>query len=90
VGLSEKARFRSSRETWERCGADLREQSAEIIFKHYRELVTEEAVLIPEYAYDAHAREGETRGETKADFFKAEQTALQPFQPGLFDHLIDE
>jgi hypothetical protein len=29
------------------------------------------------------------RGKTKADFFKAEQAALLPFQPGLFDHLIE-
>jgi len=28
-------------------------------------------------------------GRTKADFFKAEQAALEPFQPGLFDGLID-
>ena len=28
-------------------------------------------------------------GRTKADFFKAEQKALEPFQPDLFDHLID-
>jgi hypothetical protein len=30
------------------------------------------------------------RGKTKADFFKAEKAALEPFQPGLFDRLIDE
>jgi hypothetical protein len=48
-----------------------------------------EYVPIPEYAYDCHTREGKKRGKTKADFFKAEQAALQPFQPGLFDHLID-
>ncbi|WP_395718283.1 hypothetical protein, partial [Prosthecobacter sp.] len=45
-----------------------------------------EYVAIPEYAYDCHTREGKKRGKTKADFFKAEQAALQPFQPGLFDH----
>jgi hypothetical protein len=28
-------------------------------------------------------------GRTKADFFKAEQEALSPFIPGLFDNLID-
>ena len=48
-----------------------------------------EYVAIPEYAYDCHTREGKKRGKTKADFFKSEQAALQPFQPGLFDHLID-
>lgn len=48
-----------------------------------------EYVPIPEYAYDCHTREGKKRGKTKADFFKAEQAALQPFQPGLFDHLSD-
>jgi len=47
-----------------------------------------EYVTIPEYAYDCHTREGKKRGKTKADFFKAEQAALQPFQPWLFDHLI--
>jgi replication-associated recombination protein RarA len=48
-----------------------------------------EYLAIPEYAYDCHTREGKKRGKTKADFFKAEQKALEPFQPGLFDHLID-
>jgi hypothetical protein len=33
-------------------------------------------------------REGRKRGKTKADFFKAEQEALEPFQPGLFDDLV--
>jgi hypothetical protein len=27
------------------------------------------------------------RGKTKKDFFKAEQEALEPHQPGLFDDL---
>jgi len=49
-----------------------------------------EYVQIPDYAYDCHTREGKKRGKTKADFFKSEQAALEPFQPGLFDHLIDE
>jgi hypothetical protein len=48
-----------------------------------------EYVAIPEYAYDCHTREGKKRGKTKADFFKAEQAALLPLQPGLFDHLIE-
>ena len=48
-----------------------------------------EYVAIPEYAYDCHTRAGKMAGATKAQFFKAEQAALQPFQPGLFDNLID-
>ena len=28
-------------------------------------------------------------GKTKAEFFKSEQAALEPFIPGLFDNLID-
>jgi hypothetical protein len=48
-----------------------------------------EYVALPEYAYDCHTREGKKRGKTKADFFKSEQAAWQPFQPRLFDHLID-
>jgi replication-associated recombination protein RarA len=48
-----------------------------------------EYVAIPDYAYDCHTREGKKRGKTKADFFKAEQKALEPFQPGLFDHLLE-
>lgn len=28
-------------------------------------------------------------GKTKAAFFRYEQAALEPFQPGLFDDLID-
>ena len=45
-------------------------------------------VPIPAYAYDCHTREGRKRGKTKRDFFKAEQAALEPFQPGLFDELM--
>ena len=45
-------------------------------------------VPIPAYAYDCHTREGRRRGKTKRDFFKAEQAALEPFQPGLFDDLV--
>jgi replication-associated recombination protein RarA len=48
-----------------------------------------EYVPIPEYAYDCHTRRGKKAGKTKADFFVAEHAALHPFQPGLFDHLVD-
>jgi len=48
----------------------------------------EDYVAIPGYAYDCHTREGRKRGKTKQDFFKAEQEALEPFQPGLFDDLV--
>jgi len=46
-------------------------------------------VPIPDYAYDCHTPQGRTMGRTKRDFFKAEQDALQPRLPGLFDDLID-
>ncbi len=46
-------------------------------------------VPIPDYAYDCHTQVGKRSGKTKRDFFKAEQTALFPHQPGLFDHLPD-
>ena len=46
-------------------------------------------VPIPDYAYDCHTSKGKKMGKTKADFFKAEQEALKPFQPGLFDDVID-
>ncbi len=46
-------------------------------------------VPIPGYAYDCHTPEGRKAGKTKADFFRAEQDALQPRLPGLFDDLID-
>jgi replication-associated recombination protein RarA len=48
-----------------------------------------EYVPIPDYAYDCHTPQGRAMGKTKADFFKAEQEALSPFIPGLFDDLID-
>ncbi|MBU6296382.1 MAG: hypothetical protein KJS91_17005 [Planctomycetes bacterium] len=48
-----------------------------------------EYVPVPEYAYDCHTRRGKAAGKTKADFFTAEHAALHPFQPGLFDHLVD-
>jgi hypothetical protein len=39
-------------------------------------------------SWKRHTREGRKRGTTKKDFFKAEQEALEPFQPGLFDDLV--
>jgi len=51
--------------------------------------LTPELCKSGEYAYGCHTREGKKRGKTKADFFKAEQAGLQPFQLGLFDHLSD-
>ena len=49
-----------------------------------------EYVPIPDYAFDCHTRKGKASGATKAQFFSAEHAALQPFQPGLFDHLLDD
>jgi replication-associated recombination protein RarA len=43
---------------------------------------------IPEYAYDVHTAEGRRQGKTRADFFRDEQAALHPKQPGLFDDLV--
>lgn len=40
-----------------------------------------------DYAFDCHTRKAS--GATKAQFFSAEHAALQPFQPGLFDDLVD-
>ncbi len=42
---------------------------------------------VPEYAFDCHRLKGKRKGKTKADFFREEQKALKPFQPGLFDDL---
>jgi replication-associated recombination protein RarA len=42
---------------------------------------------IPDYAYDCHTKRGRMAGRTKAEFFRAEQEALNPLQLGLFDHL---
>jgi len=42
-------------------------------------------VAIPENADDSQTLEGR---KTKANFFKEEQAELEPFPPGLFDHLI--
>ncbi|MHC5066755.1 MAG: AAA family ATPase [Planctomycetota bacterium] len=47
-------------------------------------------VPIPDYAYDCHTKRGRMMGQTKSHFFKAEQDALQPRLPGLFDDLIEE
>ena len=44
---------------------------------------------IPDYAFDCHTQKGRKMGKTKAEFFRDEQAALEPFQPGLFDDLID-
>ena len=42
---------------------------------------------IPDYAFDCHTLKGKRQGKTKADFFREEQRALEPWQPGLFDDL---
>jgi len=44
---------------------------------------------IPDYAFDCHTLKGKRKGKTKADFFREEQRALKPWQPGLFDELRD-
>ena len=44
---------------------------------------------VPDYAFDCHTLKGRRKGKTKADFFREEQKALKPFQPGLFDDLPD-
>jgi hypothetical protein len=43
---------------------------------------------IPDYAFDCHTQKGRKMGKTKAEFFRDEQAALEPFQPRLFDNLI--
>jgi replication-associated recombination protein RarA len=48
-----------------------------------------EYIPIPDYAYDCHTPQGRKMGKTKAEFFRQEQDALNPFIPGLFDNLID-
>ena len=42
---------------------------------------------LPDYAFDCHTLKGKRNGRTKDDFFREEQRALEPFQPGLFDDL---
>ena len=49
----------------------------------------DEYVPIPDYAFDCHTKRGRMMGSTQADFFKAEQDAIQPRLPGLFDDLIE-
>ena len=39
-------------------------------------------VSIPDYAYDCHTAAGRKKGRTKAQFFRDEQRALRPHQPG--------
>jgi len=45
---------------------------------------------IPDYAFDCHTQKGRRMGKTKAEFFRDEQAALEPFQPGLFDDLSEQ
>ncbi len=45
---------------------------------------------VPDYAFDCHTLKGKRKGKTKADFFREEQRALKPFQPGLFDDLPEQ
>jgi hypothetical protein len=48
-----------------------------------------ENIPLPEFTFDVHTRKGRARGETKADFFQQEFTALHPKEPGEFDHLVE-
>ena len=41
----------------------------------------------PDYAFGCHTLRGKRAGKTKADFFRGEQGALRPWQPGLFEEL---
>jgi hypothetical protein len=43
------------------------------------------ASYLPPFA--CHTLKGWRKAKTKADFFREEQQALKPFQPGLFDDL---
>lgn len=47
--------------------------------------IRKEKPKMPEYVYDCHTRRGKMNGLTKQDFFKAEDAALVPKQPSLFD-----
>jgi hypothetical protein len=43
----------------------------------------------PDYAFGCHTLRGKRAGKTKADFFRGEQGALRPWQPGLFEELAE-
>ena len=60
-------------------GLDLEELAAD--------LLAADREPIPDYAFDCHTLKGKRQGKTKADFFREEQRALEPWQPGLFDDL---
>lgn len=53
------------------------------------ELEKAEREKISEYAFECHTQKGRRLCKTKAEFFRDEQAALEPFQPGLFDDLIE-
>jgi len=53
------------------------------------ELIGQDTIPIPDYAFDVHTRRGRAKGKTKAEFFREEQAALQPRVRGLFDDLVD-
>ena len=42
------------------------------------------------FAFDCHTQKGRKMGKSKAEFFRDEQAALEPFQPRLFDDLIED
>lgn len=49
------------------------------------ELDASERLDVPEYAIDCHTRKGRAMGRTRRDFFLAEDAALTPRGPSLFD-----
>ena len=42
-------------------------------------------LLLPDYVFDCHTYIGKSRGKTKQEFVKAEQSALMPLKKGMFD-----
>jgi hypothetical protein len=53
------------------------------------ELLKARKEKVPDYAFDCHTLKGKRKGMAKAEFFREEQRALKPFQPGQFDDRPD-
>ncbi len=51
------------------------------------DLLKDRKEKVPDHAFDCHTLKGKRQDKTKADFFREEQKALKPWQPGLFEHL---
>lgn len=56
----------------------------------YLEQTRDKTQTVPGYTHDCHTREGKNLGKTKENFIREELDALNPYQGGLFDNIVQD